>query len=241
MNVFTRVSATLKAGVERSVARIENHEAIVDASLERSRQSAAKARVRLTRQKKDGDALRKQMEALGTEIEQWTRRARSLADSDSSRALECLQRRKVAQAALAECQRSIDIHRQAETELESTVATLETRLAELHRQHNHFRSREATVDASRAIAQLDGNGVQCVEDSFERWEETLLSQEMAATSETRYASSGSMSGRSAGNHYAAHSQDTLSNDFEREELHQTLMAELDELRSDGGDGRKSND
>lgn len=69
MNLISRFSATLMAGVDKTVSQIENHDAVIEASLKESQRAAAQARVRLQRVTRDGEALLQKQKALAQKIQ----------------------------------------------------------------------------------------------------------------------------------------------------------------------------
>ena len=90
MSLLKRLSATIVSRVDQMVSQIENHDAVVEAAIRESRQAAAKARVRLSRVRGDGEKLQKRIAELRASQTQWTERARSVAADDRDRALECM-------------------------------------------------------------------------------------------------------------------------------------------------------
>ena len=87
MNLFKRIVTTVHSGVDRTVASMENHEAIVDAALKESREALVRAKARLGRLEKDGKRQHNRVTELTSEIELWAERALACADSECNRYL----------------------------------------------------------------------------------------------------------------------------------------------------------
>ena len=86
MSLIKRFVATVHHSVDRTLAGMENHEAVVDAALRESREAVSRARVRLNRLEKDGKQQSNRITELTSEVELWNERARSVADGDRPRA-----------------------------------------------------------------------------------------------------------------------------------------------------------
>lgn len=214
MGLFKRISTTITSTVDQAITRVENHDAIVAAAIKSTQTSAAKARVRLARVQKDGQALRHKASELTHAEADWARRARSVAGSDKARALECMRRRKLAQAQLRRINGSLQQHDELEAQVADTLRKIQARLAEMNQQRNMMRSRESVADAMRIINNLNGATTSDIEETFDRWEVLITESEL---------SSGSME-----------PIDTLEAGFMAAEDEAELEAELDELLNEEG-------
>ena len=181
MRLLHRISSTISAKVDQAITRVENHDAIIQAAIKRTQSNAATARVRMARVKKDGDALRNKRESLNQAVEDWTRRAREVAEDDKTTALECVRRLRLVKAQLAQVTQSLGQHSELEKQVERTLHDLHDRLAEMNQQRNMLRSRESVADALRVINELDGVGNHDIEDTFERWEVMITEVEFDGT------------------------------------------------------------
>lgn len=208
MSFFKRFSTTVITRLDGLVGQIENHEAVVDASLQETRQAVARARVRLSRVQRDGDRLRQQLASERENIQRWEERAKRAA-ADESRALECLRRRRNASRRVAELEAEVARHEDTATRLERDIRAAGERLHTINRQRNRLRSRASAADARRVLA--DAELPPCLEDTLERWEESVLERELAVGE-----------GDDA-------TDDTLARDFAAEEDEADLRAELAEL------------
>ncbi|MFK8030191.1 MAG: PspA/IM30 family protein [Gammaproteobacteria bacterium] len=215
MRLLHRISSTISARVDQAITRVENHDAIIQAAIKRTQSNAATARVRLARVKKDGDALRNKRDSLRQAVEDWTRRAREVADDDKGTALECVRRLRLIKGQLSQVTQSLKQHSELEKQVERTLHDLHDRLAEMNQQRNMLRSRESVADAMRVINELDGVGNHDIEDTFERWEVMITEVEFDGSLPTQV--------------------DDLEARFIHEEDRAELEADLQLLLSEKGD------
>lgn len=188
MHLFKRITTTINSSVEDVVSRLENHDAIVEASIRECRQAAARTRVRLARVKRDGEQLRNMRVKTARDIALWTDRAAGSVDSDENKALQCVKRKQQSETALRNLDASIQQHQQAERKLQDSLTHIEKRILEISQQRNTMRSRQSAAEAVRIINRLEGDSDSSVEETFERWESSLLESEIARDYETRYDS-----------------------------------------------------
>ena len=215
MGWFKRISATITSTVDQAVTRVENHDAIIAAAIKSTQASAAKAKVRLARVQKDGQALRSRANELRLAEKTWASRARSVAENDKDKALECVRRRKAARTQLERINASLAQHDELEAQVVETLRKIEARLLEMKQQRNMMRSRETVADAMRIINNIDGVATSDIEETFDRWEILITESEIA-------------SGKSE-------PVDALDVAFLEEEDKAELEAELDELLSEEED------
>jgi len=206
MSLIRRISATLTSSVDRAVSKVENHDAIVNAALRDTQQAAARSRVRLERVRKDGRALKTRYQSLKEAQSRWTERARTIASSDESKALECLRRRKDCEAQVRNLAESIEKHEELESRIAEQVKKIEARISEVSHQRNMMRSRQSVAEAMRTIHNIEGVSYGEVEETFDRWEINLGETEI-------------LMGASA-------SVDRLDSEFLAEEDTEALRAEL---------------
>ena len=220
MSLIRRISATLTSSVDRAVSKVENHDAIVNAALRDTQKAAARSRVRLERVRKDGRALKNRYESLHLAQSRWTERAKAIAGSDETKALECLRRRKECDVQIRNLKDSIEKHEELESRIAEQVKKIETRIGEVSHQRNMMRSRQSVAEAMRTIHNIEGVSYGQVEDTFDRWEINLGETEILMGANTV--------------------SDPLDTEFLAEEDTAALRAELDELiNSNGRDGEDS--
>jgi len=209
MSLFKRMSATLFARLDGVVSEIEDHEAVVRASIDELRQQVARARARLNQMLREEQRLGEHIDRQQQEAERWGERARGCAVDDEARALACLERRRHARRETERLQRSLISCREAAERLTRDIDESETRLEDLTRRYTEMRARQCGNAARTAGQDAEGSLLREVETCFERWDARLNDQEL------RFG--------------AKATSDALDDSFSREERDAELRAELDEL------------
>lgn len=222
MNLFKRIVTTVHSGVDRTVASMENHEAIVDAALKESREALVRAKARLGRLEKDGKRQHNRVTELTSEIELWAERALACADSDRQKAIACLQRKKQREKALVTAREQLDEHDKIIKRVRGSIDESTNRVEALQQQRNHMRSREAAAQAGSIVYTLDGRMGDDVENAIERWEVKVGQSEILNDS---YLST-------------ELSTDDLTEQFNTAEENQRLEAELDALITQGSNNNE---
>lgn len=177
---FHRYRISLSSRVERVLDQVENHEAVVNAAVKEAREHAARARVKLNRVRRDGEALRERAARLTADAEQWQQRALLCAEKDRERARECLRRRSAAQAEHDRLQREATAHERLEKQLTSDLQRVEERVRELQRRRHTMAAREQRAEAAALTTEGEIGLLDDIEDVFERWEGKLAETEIRA-------------------------------------------------------------
>ncbi len=178
MSLIKRFVATVHCGLDRTLAGIENHEAVVDAALAESREAVARARVRLARLEKDGSEQRNRVAELGSQIELWNERARSVAGDDREKALSCIQRRRQCEQELHSAKAQMQEHEKMIRRVRDSITESTQKVQSLQSQRNQMRSREAAAHAGQIVHRLDGRVGADVEAAIERWEVSVGQAEL---------------------------------------------------------------
>ena len=199
---------TLAAQVDSIVGRIENHEAVAESALRAAGRAAARAKVRLARVRRDGEALRERLDAARESEVRWRERAAGLAERDRDSALECLRRRRAAEREVASLERRVAEHGRTERALQSDVAAVEDRLSGMRERHHVLATRESRAVAVSGADEADAGEV------FERWELALAEREVYAGS-------------------LVDAPDAFESELDREEEDAALRAELASLVAAG--------
>jgi len=221
MSLIKRFVATVHTGLDRTLAGIENHEAVVDAALTESRQAVARARARLARLEKDGAEQRNRVAELTTQAELWNERARTVADSDRQKALTCIQRRRQCEHELQNAKSQMQSHEKIIRRVRDSITESTQRVQKLQTQRNEMRSREAAAYAGQIVHRLDGRIGVDVEEAIERWEVTIGQAELLTE------------------HYpAANDVDEFEQSFISTEENELLEVELNALLNDKESGNE---
>jgi phage shock protein A len=211
MTMLKRISTTFISKVDRVVAHVENHDAVVEASLKDLQTALAKARIRLNRIQKDGKQLNDKISELTQAEASWESRAELIAVDDKSKALECIRRRNHCRVKIIQTQSAATRHDELEQQVEETVVRMEERANELSSQRNQMRSRQSAANAMQIINKIEGEPQGSIDDAFERWEEMIT--------ETEYKNGT----------YNSAKKDSLDNEFTEMETTSVLEADLDSL------------
>ena len=213
MSIFKRITTTLHASVDKTVASIENHDAIIQATLATSRRSVAEAQVKLSRVQADGVRQAKHIDQLKERIELWTTRAKNVADTDREKALGCLKQRKDDQAQLESAVTALQKHKEMTQRMEEKVRSLQQRVTELQRQHTELQSRDTVSRATTQLDNIERSPSFNIDDSLDRWEVSIHQREA----------------RNELNDDIAHTPTSLHDEFKVQEQNEALNDELDAL------------
>ena len=212
MSVFKRITASLHASVDRTVASLENHDAIISATLNESRRAVATAKVRLARVESDGKQQANRIEELENRIETWTSRAKSIGLTDRAKALDCLKHRDTDQRQLEQAQETLVRHQDMEQRMRNKLITLEQRVSDLQRQHAELQSRDTVARATSKLDAIEHSPSINIDETFDRWEIAIRERELRSD----YNST-------------THTPVSLDEKFKADEHRETLNLELDAL------------
>ena len=178
MNLLTRITATIGATAETAVSRFENHDAIAQSALIEARQAVAKARMRHQRMTKSLQDIRTNIESGEKLEQQWTIRAKDLAQTDENRAIQCLEERIRCRDQIAVLQENLIQYEALELSMTDKLKQLEVRLHDLTKQCNEMRSRESLAQAAQVMNRVGNHGSGGVDAVFERWELSISDREI---------------------------------------------------------------
>ncbi len=179
MNWLTRLSVTLGSSIERVVAPLENHDAVVDATLRDANRALARAKVRLGGLQRESTQLESDLARLEEESGRWTARAKEFAASNQDAALESLKRRRALDARAQTLRAAISNHAKTTARLVGDIATAEQRISVLNQQRHLLRTREFAADALSRVAGV-GLPMDDIAQTLERWETRIAETELAA-------------------------------------------------------------
>ncbi len=220
MNLIQRISASVYSTVDKAVCKIENHDAIVEASIRECRGAAAKAHARNKRLQEDIRKLKDEIAHLTEAKANWIQRAKTVGHKDEEQALACLQRSKDCEQQLLAANESLNTHQRVEKKSQQNLRRVEQRLAEMTRQLNAMRAREASAKATNAFDQLNNNNsLAALDDTIERWEACINESEYLADCLQPY-------------------EDSLEETFAARETRDALRRELADLLDESSEEQK---
>lgn len=215
MGVIGRLSASISASLDRAVAQIENHDAVIEAAIGECRAGVVKARQRSEQLHRDGQKLSKQLEQANINHGLWQERAKREGRANEARALQCLRRAKACAAERDVLLTQLQQHSELQADVESRLQSVEHALAETVRKRNEMRSRTSVVEAKRSLQNVSMQSATSIEDCFDRWEQQIARKQGADEFEQPRSSQDPI--------------DSLERNYRDAEADLELKAELDAL------------
>jgi len=179
MNLIKRLTTSVTATLDSAVGQLENHDAIVEATIKESRRAVAKTRARINTLTHQQSVYENQLEQAKEQSALWTERAKSLAQTDKDKAIQCVARLNSCQAEAERLVLSIDQQKKLIHEVSLNLEKLQAKLQEMTYKHNLMRSRTAVASVNQAVVNSDVDS--SLNDTFERWEAAVLEHEFAVT------------------------------------------------------------
>lgn len=214
MKSLRRLTASIMASFEGVVGQLENHEALVTASIREAEQAASRARAQLARVQRDGAGLRKRVEELREQAALWEDRAKKSLTIDQERALECVRRRQRAATQAEKFEEQAHSHLKLERQLVADLRIVDDKLIALRQQRNIMRTRESRAEALKLIHSADSSVIGELDDIFDRWEARIVTCEDQSRGIT------------------AEDSDGLTEEFESAEEREKLLAILLSLQKE---------
>ena len=145
MSIFKRLSATLVSRMDQVVGEIENHDAVVQATINEQRKRVAQAKVRLAQVRRDAAKLSRQLQELQEAEQRWGDRAVEAARSDEAKALECMHRRQHCHRQIKRLSTSLEQYQCTADKLARDITQSEEQLMEMSQKHNLMRARQSST------------------------------------------------------------------------------------------------
>lgn len=180
MSIIKRISATLVSRIDHVIGEIENHDAVIQATLNEMRKKVAGAKVRLSEVRREETRLKHQIQEQQQNTQRWRQRAVECANSDESKALECVSRSRHCQQQVARLQQSLNQYEETALKLARDIDTSEQRLIEMKQKLMLMRARHSSNSALNATSA--NNDTQLLDETFDRWEINITHAEMALDS-----------------------------------------------------------
>ncbi len=216
MNLFKRLSVSVRSQLDEAVSRIENHDAVIDAALRESREAIARLKLQQSRIHRKHQAIDAQLEKAQQDEQDWVRRARSLAQADEAQALNCLERRDRCRQQIEQLRNQREQSAEMEHRLGQQLSKLEQRLIEDEQRLQEFRGRALSARAEHAMQEVMGSESANLEQAFDRWELDITRKELSQEAVIQMAPD----------------YDSLEERFQRQELLEARKAELKALMED---------
>lgn len=223
-----RLMASVSAGFEDFVSRVENHEAVADCAIDDLRKAAARVRVQQARTGTQLKRLEDRIAGLEAEAGRWRERALRVVEADApetgadaaaatpgeAKAIECVRRARRAELESASLVGQRDRYRELADDLQGRLRDLERRLDEAQLKRTALSSRSARAQTLRNAERCGTE--ESLEAVFDRWETVVTADEYRDGVELLEG---------------AESVDTLDRQFADEEALAALREDLAALRA----------
>ena len=173
MNFIRRWTTSISSSFEWVLNQVENHDAIVTATIRDMQAAGMKAKMQLVRVQKDGDRMRKRVKELSELEVVWAERAVRANKETKEKAIECLRRRKNAERERVHLEEQIVAHAKLEKQLVIDLKLIEERIAELKRKKNAFNARQYRAEALKASQLSELGLVGEIDEIFDRWDSKI--------------------------------------------------------------------
>ena len=179
MNLIKRLTTSFSATLDNAVGQLENHDAIVEATIKQTRQAVAKTKARINTLRQQQNAYQKQLSEAREQHAIWTDRATKLAQQDQAKALQCVARRNQCTAEIDRLTELLEQQKELIREVNLNLQKLQSKLFEMSQKHNLMRSRQTVAEINRAVSSATADDT--INDTFERWESAVLEHELTVS------------------------------------------------------------
>lgn len=207
MNLIKRLTTSVTATFGSAVGQLENHDAIVCATIKQNKQAVAKTQARTNILKQQQIAYEAQLKEAKDQEQIWTQRARDLRLSDQDKALRCLSRSNQFKQEIERLTSLIEQQYRLVLDVSDNLRKLKVKLEEMTHKHNLMRSRQTVAEVNRSVASVDSG--ELIDDTFERWESQVLEHEFEVSNSC--------------------TRDSLDDDLTSQEHELELLAQLESL------------
>ena len=219
IRLFRRISTSFFSGIDYVVGEIENHEALINATIAEQKKRIATAKVQLARLETNERKVAEKIAELKTNENRWKDRALISSERDEKRALQCLQRRKNLHTQINQLTKTQKEYEQGISRMRADIEKCEVNIRSLSQRHELMRARETSVKALSNTAFTSDALFEDIENSFDRWEIKIAQNEVGLNCDT----------------LLDNNVDDLEQDFIDQENETELKAELEELIKESKD------
>lgn len=178
MSLIKQLVTSVSTSVDQLVGDIENHDALIVASLREQRKKLAIAKVHQQRVQERVSKAEQEIASLKARCEQWQRRALSVAAEDEGRALACLQQRQRLSQQLRKLGQCRQHYLQVAEQLATEISRSEEALNTLSQRHQLLRARQSGCEVMAALDGLQEGLHTETAASTDYWEASLFEQEL---------------------------------------------------------------
>ena len=179
MSLIKRSFTTLFSRIDNIVGEIENHDALIKATITEQRKKIAVAKVQLARVRSNEQQLKGQIAELALNERRWSQRAVKESATNEEKALTCLHRRQQIREKTKKLETMEKQYQQAADKMQSDINRCEDKLKAMSQKLELMRARQSSAEAINVINNVDGTSLEDIEDSFDRWEVKITQGELA--------------------------------------------------------------
>ena len=215
MNLFKRATISLVSTVDKTVSRLEDHDALVSAKITDMSQHIARSKMEVNKVEKADAQLQQQMQSLQQDMANWEQRATETAQTDRTKALDCLQRRNHCETQLNSIKTQRQVQAQLKQDMQARLVQMQNQLTTVKQQQTQLRNRSSQAEVERIARQNNTGATDEIDAVFNRWEEKVMIRELshdAINDPTNYHSP---------------QQDALESEFLAQEQQEALSSQLD--------------
>lgn len=173
MSLFKRITTTLVSRIDHLAGELENHEALVQATIEKMQRKTAAAKMRLKQIQREMQTIQQDITKNQQQAALWRQRALDVADNEESKALECVSRAQLCDQKIIQLQHACQQYQLNSEQLNKDLGHCEQALADIKQKHKLMRAKQATGEAMQSIANNDRMMITDINDTFDRWEMSL--------------------------------------------------------------------
>jgi len=218
MSLLKRLSTTIIAQLDHVVGEIENHDAVVKASITELKKKIVEANVHLDRVHNDATQLQTKITQYQNDAKRWQSRAVDCANEDEQKALSCVSRARQCEKKVTQLEITFTQYQQTAEKLAQDIHTAENRASELKQKHDLMRARQSSCATLNATQETHDESASMLCDTFDRWEIKLRQTEMSVDAQPNI--------------------DTLEQEFVQQERDNELRQALDDLLKNNKEGVK---
>ena len=213
MSMFKRITATLTSSIDQVVSEIENHDAVIQATVNDMQKKIVEAKIRLRNARNQTETIKQQVQEQNKQTDLWRKRAVECAERDEEKALQCMSRARDCLKSKEKLNQMLQQYITTVDKLDHDLRTSEQKLSEMKQKQILMRARQSTSQAVNAGSLDHLNVDDDLQASFDRWEMDISRAEMNIESMTN--------------------PDSIEEEFIHQEQRQALKESLNELLAEG--------
>jgi len=213
MSMFKRITATLTSSIDQVVSEIENHDAVIQATVNDMQKKIVEAKIRLRNARNQAETIKQQVQEQNKQTDLWRKRAVECAERDEEKALQCMSRARDCLKSKEKLNQMLQQYITTVDKLDHDLRTSEQKLSEMKQKQILMRARQSTSQAVNAGSLDHLNVDDDLQASFDRWEMDISRAEMNIESMTN--------------------PDSIEEEFIHQEQRQALKESLNELLAEG--------